>query len=204
MKIKKNSPPLGRPRAFDSEKALESALQVFWERGYEGASLADLTRAMGINRPSLYGAYGNKEALFLKVLDRYARGPGAFVQEALREPTARRVAERMVRCAAESLGEIDKPRGCLIVQSTLACGKEANPIRKELIARRAAGLAALRQRFERARSEGDLPVKSNSTDLARYIFSVIYGMAIQSVNGATRAELHRVAEIALRAWPTES
>src|ERR1700722_4580391 len=98
----KSKPPLGRPRAFNLERALESALQVFWRRGYEGASLSDLTRAMRINRPSLYAAFGNKKALFLKALDRYANGPGALIRQALAEPTARAVVERLLRGSAES------------------------------------------------------------------------------------------------------
>src|SRR5436190_7853112 len=93
----------GRPRSFDAEKALECALEVFWRKGYEGTSLPDLTRAMRINRPSLYAAFGNKEALFRKALDRYVQGPAAYVRKSLTESTARAVAERVLRGSADLL-----------------------------------------------------------------------------------------------------
>src|SRR5882762_10915913 len=100
---RKPSGPTGRPRSFDLDKALDAAMQVFWRKGYEGASLSDLTRAMGINRPSLYAAFGNKEALFRKALDRYVQGPAAYVRKSLTEPTARAVAERVLRGSADLL-----------------------------------------------------------------------------------------------------
>src|SRR5215211_3297202 len=117
----------GRPREFNADQALDKALKVFWKKGYEGASLPELTRAMGINRPSLYAAFGNKEGLFRKALDRYAEGPAAYVGEALAEPTARGVAERLLRGAAELLAGPRSPRGCLLVQGALACGEGAEP-----------------------------------------------------------------------------
>ena len=191
----------GRPRAFDADKALDRALKVFWRKGYEGASLADLTRAMGINRPSLYAAFGNKEALFRKALDRYAEGPAAFVREALDAPTSRAVVERLLRGAIEAQTDARNPRGCLLVNGALTCGDAAEPVRKELVARRKAGDEALRARFERAITEGDLPPDADAGDLARYVVTVVRGMAVQSASGATREELQRVADLALRAWP---
>src|SRR5213592_3854099 len=107
---------VGRPRAFDVDQALDQALKVFWRKGYEGASLPDLERAMGINRPSLYAAFGNKAALFRKAMDRYQEGPGRFVREALQEPTARRVAERLIRGGVELVSNPKQPRGCFAVQ----------------------------------------------------------------------------------------
>jgi AcrR family transcriptional regulator len=192
---------MGRPRAFDIEKALDCALQVFWRKGYEGTSLSDLTKAMGINRPSLYAAFGNKEALFRKALDRYAEGPAAYVYEALDEPTARAVAARLLRGAVDLLTDPRTPPGCLLVQGALACGDAAESIRRELVARRAAGEAALRQRFERALADGDLPADAAPADLTRYLVTVVYGMAVQAAGGASREALQRVVEMALRAWP---
>ncbi|MCI0462976.1 MAG: TetR/AcrR family transcriptional regulator [Gemmataceae bacterium] len=193
--------PRGRPREFDIDKALDRALRVFWRKGYEGTSLADLTRAMGINRPSLYAAFGSKEGLFRKALDRYAQGPAAYVREALNEPTARAVAERLLRGAVDLLTDPRNPKGCLAVQGALACGEAADSVRRELIACRAAGQTALRERLARAVSEGDLPAGVNVADLARYLATVIHGMSVQAAGGASRAELLGVAELALRAWP---
>jgi AcrR family transcriptional regulator len=191
----------GRPREFDAEEALDRALEVFWRKGYEGTSLLDLTRAMGINRPSLYAAFGNKEELFRRALDRYAEGPASYVREALSEPTARAVAERLLRGAIELQTDPRNPRGCLFVQGALACGEAADSVRRELVARRMAGECEVRQRFERAQAEGDLPGDTDPADLARYVVTVIRGMAVQAAGGASREELRRVAEMALRAWP---
>jgi AcrR family transcriptional regulator len=192
---------LGRPRAFDPDTALEAALQVFWKRGYEGTALSDLTAAMGINRPSIYATFGNKEALFRKALDRYNARMTGFTAEALKGPTARAVAERLMVGAADLLSCPGNPKGCLMVQGALACGEEADPIRKELIARRATGETALRERFERAKVEGDLPAAADPGDLARYVMAVIHGMSVQAAGGATRKDLQGVIDLSLRAWP---
>lgn len=201
MKVKKSSVPRGRPRAFDTDKALDYALQVFWKKGYQGASLSDLTKAMGINRPSLYAAFGDKKALFRRALDRYADGPSAYVREALKQPTARAVVERLLNGAAELLSDPRNPQGCLMVQGALSSGEAADPIRQELIARRAKGEAAIRKRLQRAKSEGDLPPDSVPADLARYLVIVIRGMAVQAAGGASRRALRRVVQMAMRAWP---
>jgi AcrR family transcriptional regulator len=200
-KTKDSRQTRGRPRAFDTEKALDRALHLFWKKGYEGTSLSDLTRAMGINRPSLYAAFGNKEALFRKVLDRYTNGPASYVRKALREPRARSVAERLLKGAADLLTGLRHPRGCLMVQGALSCGEEAEPIRKELATSRAAGEAEIRRRLKRAKAEGDLPAHAEPADLARYLATVIHGMSVRAAGGASRAELHRVVRTALRAWP---
>jgi len=201
MKAKKSSRLLGRPRSFNADKALERALQLFWQKGYEGTSLSDLTKAMGINRPSLYAAFGDKEALFRKALDRYVDGPAAYVREALKEPTARAVVERLLQGAINLNTSPRNPKGCLMVQGALVCGEAADSVRKELISLRAAGEAALCQRLERAKSDGDLPTDSDPADLARYIATVIYGIAIQAAGGASRNELQSVIQTALQAWP---
>jgi AcrR family transcriptional regulator len=192
---------VGRPRAFDVDEALDRALRVFWRKGYEGTSLRDLTRAMGINRPSLYAAFGNKEALFRRALDRYSEGPARRMSDALGEPSAFAVVERLLRSTADALTNPRNPPGCLAVHGALSCSQAAEPIRKELIERRAASEAAIRERFERARSEGDLPADADPADLARYLATVIQGMAVQAAGGASRDELRRIAETALRAWP---
>lgn len=192
---------MGRPREFDVDEALESAMKVFWRKGYEGASLLDLTRAMGINRPSLYAAFGNKEALFRKAVDRYLEGPSAHVVEALREPAARGVVERLLYGSIDLITDPKNPRGCFMVQGALACGDSADCMRRELAKHRAEAEAAVCERLERALAEGDLPPDAVPADLARYVAVVVHGMAVQAAGGVGRDELRKVAEIALRAWP---
>lgn len=194
--------PTGRPREFNVDKALDRALRVFWRKGYEGASLPDLTKAMGINRPSLYAAFGNKEALFKKTIDRYLEGPAGYVRAALEQPTARRVAEHALRGTIELVTDSRNPRGCFIVQAALACGDTADCVRRELSKRRDALVTALRKRFERAVAEGDLTSDCDPADLARYVATVMHGMSVQAASGAGRGELEQVAKIALKAWPT--
>jgi len=194
--------PPGRPRNFDPEKALDQALKVFWARGYEGTSLPDLTRAMGINRPSLYAAFGNKESLFKKALQRYISGPASYVHDALAQPTARAVAEELLHGAVQNLTNPNNPRGCLAVQGALACGDDADCMRQELIRHRESLVTALRDRLQRAKKENDLPATSNPADLARYLATVMHGLAVQASGGASRKDLQKVASLALQAWPT--
>jgi AcrR family transcriptional regulator len=200
----KSRAALGRPRAFDTDKALHGALQVFWRKGYEGASLSDLTKAMGINRPSLYAAFGDKEALFRRVLDYYSEGPARYVFEALSEPTGREVMERLLLNAADMNVGSHHPPGCLLVHGALACGKENESVRQELIARRAASEAAVRQRLARAKAEGDLSADADPADLARYIMAVLHGMSVRAASGASHKELRRIAEMALRGLPNSA
>jgi AcrR family transcriptional regulator len=192
---------MGRARTFDTDAALDRAMTVFWKKGYDGTSLADLTEAMGINRPSLYAAYGNKEELFRKALERYGDGPSSYERGALTKPTARQVAESLLRGAADVQTDPDTPAGCLAVLGTTYCADESSPVGKTLIESRLAGHAAIRERFERARAEGDLPPQADPADLTRYIGAVVCGMAVLAASGATREELEGVIELTMRAWP---
>jgi AcrR family transcriptional regulator len=191
---------MGRPREFDVDEALDRAMRVFWQKGYEGTTIPDLTEAMGINRPSLYAAFGSKEELFRKALVRYSEQQGCFMEDALKEPKARTVTERLLASAIKVVTDRSNPKGCLMVQGALACGDATESVRKELISRRLAREVAIRERFERAKSEGDLPADSHPADLARYVVTLIQGIAVQAAGGASRAELQRVAEIAMKAW----
>jgi AcrR family transcriptional regulator len=194
--------PVGRPRSFDADKALDKALRVFWRRGYEGASLPELTKAMGINRPSMYAAFGNKEQLFKKAVDRYCEEPTARLEECLAAPTTREVAERLILGTAERLASPKNPRGCLILHGALACGKESDAIRRDLAARRAEQERAICERFAQAAKAGELPKGIVPDDLARYVSTVMQGLAVQAASGATGEELIGIAEIALLNWPT--
>jgi AcrR family transcriptional regulator len=201
MKRKKTTRAVGRPRSFDAGKVLDAAMKVFWREGYEGASLSDLTKAMGINRPSLYAAFGDKESLFRKVLDRYGEGPAAYVRQALDRPTARAAIEGLMLGAVDLATSSGNPAGCLLVQGALACGDGAAAVRGDLISRRGAGEKAVRQRLKRAQAEGDLAPEASPADLARFVVTVLHGIAVQAASGATRNELRRVVRTALRACP---
>ena len=191
--------PSGRTRQFDTDKALGQALDVFWARGYEGATLPELTRAMGINRPSLYSAFGNKEQLFHKALGHYKDGPQAFLSEALKKPTAREVVEAIFSGFIRL--QQGGSRGCLIVSGALACGEDAEPVRQELVRLRNETVATFRARFEQAIRDGDLPKDTDCPTLARFIATVLNGLAVQAASGATEKELTLVAAMAMRAWP---
>ncbi len=193
--------PRGRPREFDTEAALDAALMLFWRYGYEGTSLAALGKAMGINMPSLYAAFGNKEMLFRKALDRYLYKHGSYLPRALAEPTARRAAARLFRGAIDMVMNPRHPEGCFLVQGALTAGPAAASICKELSLRRMAAEAAVRRRLEHALAEGDLPPTVDAGQLARYLITVLWGLSVQAAGGATRAQLKAVARFALRCWP---
>jgi len=202
METAVSTPSKGRPREFCTDRALAAALGVFWSKGYEGASMADLTDAMGITKPSLYAAFGNKEALFHKALDLYEAEKLEYTRAALRQPTARRVAEHIMRGAIDAQTSSCGPKGCLDVISTTASGAQAGSIRDHVVQRRASSQAALIERFERARSDGDLPDHVDVAGLTSYLFALLQGMAVQAGSGASRADLERVVETSLLVWPS--
>ncbi|MFI5961073.1 TetR/AcrR family transcriptional regulator [Streptomyces asoensis] len=191
----------GRPRGFDADEALDRAVEIFWRQGYEGASLTDLTEAMGINRTSMYAAFGNKEELFHRAVARYAEADMAYAREALTEPTAYEVVESFLRANADALTRADRPSGCLSVQGGLAEGGESGRIAGFLADSRLAGEHALARRLARAVEEGDLPAGTDPDALARYVMVVSEGNAVHAAAGATRAALHATVDIALRALP---
>jgi AcrR family transcriptional regulator len=192
---------MGRARAFDADEALDRAMTLFWSKGYDGTSVSELTEAMGINRPSLYATYGNKQERFRKALERYGEGPASYERDALAQPTAREVAEGLLRGAADVQTDPDTPAGCLATLGTTYCADESSPVGKVLITSRLAGHAAIRERFQRARAEGDLAADADPKALTHYIGSVVCGMAVLAASGATRKELERVIELTMRAWP---
>ena len=192
----------GRPREFCTEQALAAALSVFWSKGYEGASMADLTEAMGITKPSLYAAFGNKEALFHKALDLYEAEKLEYTRAALKQPTARAVAAHILRGAIDAQMSESDPKGCMGVISATVCGAEAASIKEHVIERRQSSHAALIERFEQAKQDGDLPPQVDVVGLTGFLFALLQGMAVQASSGATRADLERVVDTSLGLWPT--
>lgn len=191
----------GRPRGFCVEETLDRAMTVFWRHGYEGASMSDLTSAMGINSPSLYACFGSKEGLFRAVLERYEERRKSFMESVLAAPTAAKAAESYLHGVADFAIDTSgqNPPGCLLLQSGLSCGDSDIP--DETARHRAEKEAALRARFEKARSHGDLPKSANPEALARYLMTVSNGICVQAASGASAEELHEVAAMALMAWP---
>ncbi|KTF70190.1 MULTISPECIES: TetR/AcrR family transcriptional regulator [unclassified Sphingomonas] len=202
MKIPTCAASKGRPREFDVDQALTAALRVFWSKGYEGASLTDLTEAMGITRPSLYAAFGNKESLFCKTLDLYEREKLCYIGRALEAPTARGVAEALLRGALERQRDPGDPRGCMGVINSVACGVEAESIREEVLKRGESAKQAITARFERARQEGDLPPHADPEGLTSYVIALVQGIALQGGSGASCADLERLVQTSLTMWPT--
>jgi AcrR family transcriptional regulator len=195
---------MGRPRAFDADAALDEAMEVFWRHGYEGATIAQLTEAMGINPPSLYACFGSKEGLLKAALDRYSAKRAAFMEDILSAPTARAVAERMLMGIADTQTDPANPPGCLLVQGGLACGTGSESVPFELAARRAQTEDQLRQRFVRAKAEGDLTATADPAALARYLSAVTVGMGVMASSGADRDALRQVAAVSLKAFDEQS
>ena len=191
----------GRPREFDVDEALIAALGVFWRKGYDAASLTDLTEAMGITRPSLYAAFGNKEALFRQALDLYEREKLAYVRRALEAPTARGVAERLLRGSIET---ITSPgcRGCLGVIASVNCGSIDSPIREEVLTRAQSARLAMVERMQRAIDEGDFASSVDAETITLYLTTVMQGLSVQASSGASPAQLQQVAEATLATWPS--
>ena len=195
---------MGRPREFDAEMALDQAMEVFWRHGYEGATIAQLTEAMGINPPSLYACFGNKEGLLKAALDRYTKLRGVWMDEVVAAPTARAVAERMLMGIADKQTDPANPPGCLLVQGGIACGSGSENVPFELAARRAQNEDQLRDRFVRAKAEGDLKESADPAALARYVSAVSVGMGVMASSGADREALRQVADVAVQAVAAQS
>ena len=194
-------PPRGRPRSFDRSAALRRAMEVFWAKGYDGASLTDLTAAMGINAPSLYAAFGGKEALFREALALYGATEGTEIWDAIPSaPTAREAVRRFLEATAIAFTTPGKPRGCLIVLGALHADGANDTVCRELREHRAGNVAALQERLERAVAEGELPRGLDCPALATFYVTVQQGMSIQARDGASRETLLAVARAAMAAW----
>jgi AcrR family transcriptional regulator len=180
---------------------LRRAIQVFWKHGYEATSISDLTRAMGINPPSLYAAFGDKEKLFMEVVDRYQQERRAVVMRALEEPTAKGAVERWLTEAANGLARNGVPRGCLLVMSDTNCSARSKHVQEALACRRAAMTKLLRSRLDRGVREGDVPARTDTAALADFYSVVLQGMVMLARDRASRKTLLAAVEAAMRAWP---
>jgi AcrR family transcriptional regulator len=190
----------GRPRTFDPEVALRQALDLFWERGYEGTSLNDLAQAMGIASGSIYACFGSKEELFRRVMALYGATSGEPPRRALREePTARAAIHAMLRATADQITGPDTPHYCMLILAAPTGAVENHPVREFLADRRRDMQATIRARLEQA--DLDLP-PARLDAVARYYTTVVQGLSIQARDGATRADLESVIACAMAAWDT--
>jgi len=191
----------GRPRGFDADEMLDRVVNVFWQHGYEGTSMATLMAATGLNKPSLYAAFGSKEALFRAAFERYWQRQGELTRKHLDEPDVRTGVERMLLALVDIQTQPGLPHGCLAVHGGLVGSAASAAIRDELRARQAALQTMVQNRLTRAQVQGELAASVNVADLARYLTIVGQGAAVQAAGGATREELRRVVSVAMRAWP---
>jgi AcrR family transcriptional regulator len=193
---------MARPRVFDIDKAIETAALSFWKNGYEQTSVADLTREMGISPPSFYFAFESKDGLFRKALGHYVATYLSFVPEAFKQPTARGVAEKILYGSVDLYTNPASPRGCLIVNCSLPCSESNIEIRKEIAAGRRAGLERLRKRFQEAKVNGDLQADADPAELARFVMTLRWGLAIEAQSGPGKRHLYRVVARGMQGWPT--
>lgn len=178
---------VGRPREFDPDQVVDQAMRLFWAHGFDGVSISDVTAATGVNRRSIYAEFGSKERLYERAVERYHAGPGSYLVEALASPTARGVAEAAMHGAADTVSA--EPRGCLTV--------DGGPGLAEM---RDATVHRIAERFDEAVADGELP-DVDTTVLARWVAAVCQGIAVQARSGASRADLHALADRALAGWP---
>jgi AcrR family transcriptional regulator len=192
----------GRPRSFDRDEALDSAIAVFWEHGYDMTSMAMLVEALGIGAPSMYAAFGDKRALFLEAVDRYLETYAAFTVRALvEEPNARDAVERLLRAAAVAYTRPDRPRGCLLISAATNYSPQSADIATRLREMRSDGARALTDKIAADVRTGELPAHTDAHALATFYGAVLQGMSAQARDGAAQSDLEQIAEAALLAWP---
>ena len=188
----------GRPIGFDKDAALEAAMLLFWKRGYEGTSMADLTQAMGLNPSSIYAAFGDKHELFSLAVKRYMETRAQYATKALEEPTLKRVIRALFDSTVAFLTTPGHPPTCMTLAGAVGCSVDATPARDLMTEIRRQNEVAIRERLLKARKSGELPRDINVDDYTRYLSSIIAGLSIQAANGSTKAELKPTAQMALR------
>lgn len=194
----------GRPRAFSEEQALDAATHLFGEKGFEGASLSDLCETMGINRPSMYATFGNKEDLYCKAVERYMVVGEQHIAECLSAGTAQEGVERLLRDAVLQFTDTQGPGVCFITQGPLTSPEVSDETREYIAQRRTTFEVMLRHTFERAITSGELPQDASAEDLARFYWVMVQGIALQAQHGGTREQLLRVVDVAMEQWPKSS
>jgi AcrR family transcriptional regulator len=188
----------GRPIGFDKEAALEAAMLLFWERGYEGTSMADLTQAMGLSPSSIYAAFGDKHTLFSLAVQRYLGTRAQYATDALQQPTFEKVIRALFHNTVSFLTAPGHPPTCMTLAGAMGCSLDAAPARDLMTAVRKQNEVAIRERLQQARKAGELPKEINVDDYTRYISMLLAGLSIQAANGSTGAELKRTSQMALR------
>jgi AcrR family transcriptional regulator len=196
--MKKRNGKTGRPISFDKDAALEAAMLLFWERGFEGASMADLTQVMSLNPSSIYAAFGDKHALFSLAVKRYMETRAQYATKALEEPTLEKVIRALFDNTISFLTTPGHPPTCMTLAGAVGCSVDATPARDIMTEIRKRNEAAMKERFLQARKRGELPKDVNVDDYTRYLSSILAGLSIQAANGSTKAELKRTAQIAVR------
>ena len=188
----------GRPISFDKDAVLEVAMLLFWERGYEGTSMADLTQAMGLSPSSIYAAFGDKHSLFSLAVHRYLDTRAQYATEALQQPTLEKVVRALFGNTVAFLTATDHPPTCMTLAGAVGCSLDAAPARDMMAAVRRQNEVAIRERLQQARKAGELPNEVNLDDYTRYLSMLLAGLSIQAANGSTPAELKRTSQMALR------
>jgi AcrR family transcriptional regulator len=188
----------GRPISFDKDAALEAAMMLFWERGYEGTSMADLSQAMGLNPSSIYAAFGDKHALFQFAVKRYMGKRAQYAGKALEEPTLEKFVRALFDNTVAFLTTPGHPPTCMTLAGAMGCSTDAAPARDLMKEIRKQNQIAIKGRLLKARKSGELPKGINVDDYTRYLSSILAGLSIQAANGSTKAELKRTAQMALR------
>lgn len=195
----------GRPREFDRALALEKALTLFWRDGYEGVSITNLTDAMHVTPPSLYAAFGSKDALFREAVELYVEKYASFAGRALaEEPTARRGFERFLSESAKEYAGSKTPPGCFVASGLLSCATSHTKLARSVSERRLLSLDFLKSRLDTAVETGELPPGTNTLSLATFFAAIAQGMSVQAIDGATYSQLQEIADTAMKAWPGES
>lgn len=191
----------GRPRQFDRDAALAAAMRVFWVHGYAGASIATLIDAMGISRATLYASFGDKEHLFKLVMDLYEREKTAYMLDALDQPTARRVAEHLLRGTLDLQTDTATPKGSMGIVHSVSYAPGDERIHEFVTERGRFWRTKLLERFEQAGRDGDFSATYDPHGLAMLLKSATDGLLVAASSGVSEQDLDKVVATFLKMWP---